>query len=545
MRLSTPTQPTPTADGIGLGALLRRNWLILLLGLVLGATAGALITKVQQRQYTASASVRVTATGVQDSTSLANSRTSGTINLDTEAQLAKSTAVAQRVRSLDPARASSSTTDLTKHLSISVPANTEVLALTYTADSATGAEQLANDFARAYLDERQRAAQATLDAQLAKVRANLSALNSSLQAVSAQLATLPANSKQRNYASAQRALLISEITALNAQSNQLSGTVITPGLQLTQATVPSSPSSPSLVLNVAAGAACGLLLGLLVAWLRFAHVRQVRRPEDVARRMHVSLVGSVSSVRQSTIEPVGSPQFAEYQRIVNRIRAVLGEGGSILVTGATPAAPTSTVAANIAATLTRFNGSVGIMVIDADAPAFTTLPDKVQLLVRDGSADVSGDISREALRPAGYLVVAAPDPVSCPEAQSVAGVSDAVLVVMNARTKVRDGRAAIDQLDAVGAPLLGAVLVLRSEAAEAGRRMTAGDAASAQVDEASTADVASEGSGAVEPDKVNDVVVPSHIRLDGGQGATAPPEGDRTFPYSSASARAQAETRID
>ena len=34
-----------------------------------------------------------------------------------------------------------------------------------------------------------------------------------------------------------------------------------------------------------------------------------------------------------------------------------------------------------------------------------------------------------------------------------------MLVVVAARTKVRDGRNAIDQLDAVGAPILGAVLV--------------------------------------------------------------------------------------
>jgi uncharacterized protein involved in exopolysaccharide biosynthesis len=87
MTLSTPTQPTPIPDGIGLGTLLRRGWLIVLLGLLLGAAAGALIAKAQQKQYTASASVRVTPTGVQDSTSLANSRTSGQINLDTEAQL--------------------------------------------------------------------------------------------------------------------------------------------------------------------------------------------------------------------------------------------------------------------------------------------------------------------------------------------------------------------------------------------------------------------------------------------------------------------------
>jgi capsular polysaccharide biosynthesis protein len=483
---------------MGLGVVLRRNWLTVLLAVVLGATAGALLAQVQHKQYKSSASVQVTATGVQDSTSLANSRTSDTINLDTEAQLAKSTAVAQRVRSMNPARAALSTSDLTKHLSISVPPNTQVLVLTYTAGSPNAAAQFANDFARAYLDERRRTAQATLDAQLAKIRANLNALDSSLRDVTVQLATLPAKSEQRNYASARRALLISQITELNAQYDRLSPTVVTPGQQTTQATVPGSPASPSLMLYVAAGAACGLLLGLLLAWLQFAHASRMRRPEDVARRMHIPVAGSVASLREFSVEAAGSPRFADYQRIANRIRATLGDRGTVLVTGTSPTAPAGTVAANIASVLARLTGPVGMkLMTDADASSLTGLPENVRVVSRDDPTSPPHDIGSNTSQPGGYIVIAAPDPATSADVQTVASACDAVLVVVEAGTRVRDGRAAIDQLDAVGAPLLGAVVVLGRERVQPYGRDTHPGTASHVADRETTG-VPMQDSGGVE-----------------------------------------------
>ena len=296
--LSSPTTGTRRAEPSDLGALLRRGWIAVAVAVILGVIAGAVLTHLQQARYTASSSVLVTATGVSDSTNLANSRTAGsTINLDTEAQLARSTRVAERVKVDDPALNSIPTQQLLANLSVSVPANTSVLRLHYTADTATAAAQIANDFAKSYLYIRGNNAQDTLDAQIKKVSGNISAKTKELQGVSNTLAGLSAGSKLRNFTQARRALLITEISNLTTQYNQLSATVVTPGVVLSEAIVPTTPTSPSLLLNVAAGLALGLLAGLLIAWLRFAKPRRMSRPDDVARLIHVPVAGTVNRLR--------------------------------------------------------------------------------------------------------------------------------------------------------------------------------------------------------------------------------------------------------
>jgi hypothetical protein len=260
--------------------------------------------------------------------------------------------------------------------------------------------------------------------------------------------------------------------------------------------------------------------------------------------MHIAVAGSVRNLRQSVVEPVGSPRFADYQRIANRIRTVLNDGGTILVTGATPKAPTSTLAANIAAALARFTGSVQMMMIDSDAPQFADLPDTVQVL-RGGSANPSADIDGAMSDRDRYLVIAALDPVSSADAQTVAAASDAVLIVVNARTKVRDGRAAIEQLDAVGAPVLGAVLILRRQSAPAEKRVTEPSVEPAQADEATTGDTHSIETEGVEADKVNGAVVLTQIHPDGAPTTSTSSKADTVSPHGSASARPQPKKPVD
>jgi capsular polysaccharide biosynthesis protein len=442
--------------------LLRRGWIALAVAVILGVIAGAVLTKLQQARYTASSSVLVTATGVSDSTNLANSRTAGsTINLDTEAQLARSRQVAERVKVDDPARNSIPTQQLLANLSVSVPANTSVLRLSYTADTATAAAQIANDFAKSYLYVRGKNAKTTLDAQIKKVSSNISARTKELQGVSDTLAALSPGSKLRNFTQARRALLITQISNLTTQYNQLSATVVTPGVVLSKAFVPTTPTSPSLPLNVVAGLALGLLAGLLIAWLRFAKRRRMSRPEDVARLIHVPVAGTVNRLRAGVLEPVGTPAGTEYQRMANLVAASMGKDGVVLVSGASAESPTDTVAANLGAALARSSVSVSLLSLTGNDVVRADLG-PVHLTERDPSLEVAGAITRDRLdqiRGGGYLIVTVTDAGTSADAQTLATLSDAVLVVVAARTKVRDGRNAIDQLDAVGAPILGAVLV--------------------------------------------------------------------------------------
>src|SRR3954471_4210738 len=78
--------------------LARRRWWAIALGLLVGLSAGYAFTATRSQAYTSTASVNVQAIG--SDTTVANGRTTGEVNLDTEAQLVKSSLVRARAKDL-------------------------------------------------------------------------------------------------------------------------------------------------------------------------------------------------------------------------------------------------------------------------------------------------------------------------------------------------------------------------------------------------------------------------------------------------------------
>ena len=155
----------------------------------------------------------------------------------------------------------------------------------------------------------------------------------------------------------------------------------------------------------------------------------------------------------------------------------MGKEGVVLVGGASAESPTDTVAANLGAALARSSVSVSLLSLTENNDLASADLGPVHLTERDPSLQVAGAITRSRLdqiRRGGYLIVTVTDAGTTADAQTLATLSDAVLVVVAARTKVRDGRNAIDQLDAVGAPILGAVLVPGARPVRAPRPVVSG-----------------------------------------------------------------------
>ena len=111
--------------------LAKRRWWAIALGLLVGLSAGYAFTATRSQEYTATASVLVQP--VATDTEVVNGRTTGAVNLDTEAQLVRSSKTAQAARDL--LRTESDLTTLIERVSVTVPPNTAVLAITYTAPS--------------------------------------------------------------------------------------------------------------------------------------------------------------------------------------------------------------------------------------------------------------------------------------------------------------------------------------------------------------------------------------------------------------------------
>ena len=117
-----------------LGVLRRRWWVVLVLACVGILAAGAYIAG-SAKAYTATATVNVTATGINQSQggAVAGGRTSSAVNLDTESQIVKSSVVATiAVRSL---HSPLSPTALLGNVSVAVPPNSSVLQISCQARS--------------------------------------------------------------------------------------------------------------------------------------------------------------------------------------------------------------------------------------------------------------------------------------------------------------------------------------------------------------------------------------------------------------------------
>jgi uncharacterized protein involved in exopolysaccharide biosynthesis len=255
------------------GFLRRQAWIVILCVVVGAAAAVGLLTQ-KANTYTSHASVLVQPLATVSST-VVGGRTNGTINLDTEAQILKSTTVAAAAKkTLGTAE---TTTALLSRVSVTVPANTSVLTISCTAHTPTPAAACAQAFARAYLTNRAATAQSDVTQQADSYRKQLATVQASLLAVTKRLQVETPTSSAGIYDRSQKDLITNEIQGLNTNFNSLTGQVVIPGQIIGAANVPTARSGPSTQLYVISGIVVGLIVGLLLGLGREAR----RRRSDV------------------------------------------------------------------------------------------------------------------------------------------------------------------------------------------------------------------------------------------------------------------------
>src|SRR5215467_136279 len=148
--------PIQRSDSFEVGdytGVLRRRWPIVLAVTILGVIGAFGYVTVAPKTYTAASAVFVAPTAADQGGQLQNSRTGGgSVNLDTEAQVVQSTAVATIAAKM--LHSPLTPWKLTSQIAVSVPPNSQVLDIACSAPTPTGAEACANDFANAYLQNR-------------------------------------------------------------------------------------------------------------------------------------------------------------------------------------------------------------------------------------------------------------------------------------------------------------------------------------------------------------------------------------------------------
>ena len=222
--------------------------------------------KAAHKVYTATASVYVTATS-QTANQVASGRTTGAVNLDTEAQVVQSATVAQAAAKL--MHGTATLPQLINRVNVTVPANSQVLAISCQASSPDKAATCAQSFAQAYLTYKRTSTTASAKSQISALQSRISSLESASAKLIVEAASLPDNSSQRASAEEQLNSDHSQLSSLNSQVAALTAGLADPsgGSIISNAVPPQKASSPRLLLIVPSGFLVGLLVGLVLAFL--------------------------------------------------------------------------------------------------------------------------------------------------------------------------------------------------------------------------------------------------------------------------------------
>ncbi|WP_406311964.1 Wzz/FepE/Etk N-terminal domain-containing protein [Streptosporangium sp. NBC_01639] len=265
-------------------SFLRRRWPTLLVFLLAGSAGGAALFGLTPPAYTASAQVLVAATGLPEQTNQVTSRQREALNLDTEVQIAQSATVAKKVKA--------ALKRTPGPVEVSVPPNTSILQISYTAADPHAAATGADAYAQAYLDNRRESATQALDAQLTTLLTKLKQVNASLVTVVDSLPTLARGTTGRTIALQRQNVLSRQVYQLTVRYDALKTIAVTPGSVISDAVAPARPGSPSAPLHLGSGLMLGLLAGVGVAWGRDRLDTRIRAGSDIKRLTGLDIVGA-------------------------------------------------------------------------------------------------------------------------------------------------------------------------------------------------------------------------------------------------------------
>jgi capsular polysaccharide biosynthesis protein len=404
------------ADYVG---VLRRRWWIVLACTIIGLVAAFGYLTVAPKTYTATASVTVVPTAADQSNVVAGSRTNNSdVNLDTEAQVVQSTTVATLAGKL--MHSPLSPWALAQQVNVTVPPNSSILDIACKASTATGAATCANDFAKAYLQNRSRNATSYVNGQLDKLQKKINSLNEAQAALRTKIAPLPANSPTRATYENQLKTSQSQTNKLTAQYATVSGLAAQTngGTVITAATPPGKPSSPKKMLILPSGLIAGLLIGLIAAFLVDRRDKRIHSATDVERLLDLPVLLNLPPGTFGREVSIASPRSRTGQAftdLAHGVAAALGEGNHVVfVAGATPGPAGSVVAANLAVTLARTHSEVVLVCANMNstvAPKLLGLGDGEGLAeLIAGSATVRDVVQGPAGMPGLWVITPGADP---------------------------------------------------------------------------------------------------------------------------------------
>jgi len=212
------------------------------------------------------------------------------INLETEAQLVGSDPVARDVASQldgDPA-----TADLLSGLKASVPPNTQIVTIEYTAGSEAVAVERAQAFADAYLDFRTSRFEEVSLSRTERTEDQIETQREALEGLADQ-AEAATSASRRSQLETRVSEVAAEIGQLRGQLAELQTDAVDPGQVITPAEAVGQSTLRSAAVFALAGMLAGLLLALAIVIVRARAENRIHRSEDI-ESSGLPVLGSIS-----------------------------------------------------------------------------------------------------------------------------------------------------------------------------------------------------------------------------------------------------------
>jgi polysaccharide biosynthesis transport protein len=301
------------------------------------------------------------------------SNPSDTVSMATEMQLVTSAQVA------DVARGTIGGTlqDALDGVSVTNPANTQILDISYSAHSPAEAQQGAQAFAGAYQTYKHDQAIDTIKTSSDTIRAQITTLDGEIAELNGRIAASTDPVDQQSLTEQRNSL----DTVRLSQQNLLASTATLssdPGQVVEDALRPTSPISPKHKLDLALGLLLGLIAGVVLASLRDQARDRIQGPPLVARSLDAPILGSIPRTHRllvgtahlaSVDEPHGQAAEA-YRTLRTNLLAVCRESKAktILITSARQGEGKTSTAANLAVALAQAGRSVVLISADLRNP---------------------------------------------------------------------------------------------------------------------------------------------------------------------------------
>ncbi len=424
-----------------------------------------------------------------------------TVSMPTEMQLVTSAQVADIARQT----IGGTLQDALDGVSVTNPANTQILDISYSAHSPAEAQQGAQAFAEAYQTYKRDQALGTIKTSSDTIRAQITILDGEIRDLNGQIAAstdpveVQSLTEERN----------SRDTVRLAQQNLLASTATLssdPGQVVEDALRPTSPVSPKHKMDLALGLLLGLIAGVVLASLRDQARDRIQGPPLVARSLDAPILGSIPRTHRllvgtahlaSVDEPHGQAAEA-YRTLRTNLLAVCRESKAktILITSARQGEGKTSTAANLAVALAQAGRSVVLIsadlrnprvhavfgigneqglgqvlegtlpldeaIVETDLADLRILPsgpvDAVDEPVELLQSDRMGDVLQECCR-SDFVIVDGPPIFPVADSLVLADLVDGVLFVTDAQSSTQASVAqSRRQIHQVGGRILGGIL---------------------------------------------------------------------------------------